>query len=279
MKFLFWNILGKNLEDAVAQIALDTSSDVVVLAEVADSARVTLALNRERAPEDFFTEVGLDNDETHDVKIFTRRLPAELVTVEKNTPRAAIVRVVIPGAPDFDFLLAAAHLPSKWTTDNPANQSSDCTWLAEDIASCEARVGHHRTVLVGDLNVNPFEPGLAVATGLNAVSSRRQAKRVTRKIKDKSIKYFYNPMWSHFGDHPNGPGGTYYYRESENSLGYFWHMLDQVLIRPDLLNHFDSGSLTIVTTVGQQSLLTKDTHVPNRKKYSDHLPITFELST
>ena len=41
----------------------------------------------------------------------------------------------------------------------------------------ENKAGHKRTVLVGDLNMNPFETGLVTASGLNATMTRKLPRR------------------------------------------------------------------------------------------------------
>ena len=46
-------------------------------------------------------------------------------------------------------------------------------------------------------------------------------------------------------------------------------------MRPSLKERFVSDSLSIITSVNNTSLLNSSGH-PN-KKYSDHLPITFEM--
>ena len=56
----------------------------------------------------------------------------------------------------------------------------------------------------------------------------------------------------------------------------FWNILDQVLIRPDLLDRFKNSDLRILTTDGTVSFL-KGRGVPNESVASDHLPILFRL--
>lgn len=85
-------------------------------------------------------------------------------------------------------------------------------------------------------------------------------------------------MWGKFGDRQDGPPGTYYYDKSRLSE-YFWHMFDQVLIRPELVEQFQNSSLEIISKIGGTDLLDRSGQ-PNSKDLSDHLPIkfTFDLS-
>ncbi len=53
-------------------------------------------------------------------------------------------------------------------------------------------------------------------------------------------------------------------------------MYDQVLIRPALLKHFKNEDLKILHTDGLLPLVDAD-GLPNRKEFSDHLPILLRL--
>ena len=80
-------------------------------------------------------------------------------------------------------------------------------------------------------------------------------------------------MWNLFGDFSNPPG-TYFYNES-NPNGSYWHIFDQVMIRPCLRKSFKEESLKIVTVIGTTNLLA-DNGKPDTQ-ISDHLPIVFEI--
>lgn len=142
----------------------------------------------------------------------------------------------------------------------------------EYIKLYENELGHSRTILVGDLNMNPFEKGVVGAKGLHGVMARSIAKSGGRKILGRFYSYFYNPMWGFFGDGNRGPPGTYYYRRSQHVV-YFWNLFDQVLIRPELLDKFKNEDLCILDHYGDKSLLSKN----GLPLISDHLPIVFKI--
>ena len=54
-------------------------------------------------------------------------------------------------------------------------------------------------------------------------------------------------------------------------------MLDQVLLRPALLDFFRNEDLKILTTDGVTRFLT-DRGLPNATAVSDHLPLLFRLN-
>ncbi len=124
--------------------------------------------------------------------------------------------------------------------------------------------------------MDPFEPGMVGAPGLHAIMSRQAASRGQRQVQGESRTFFYNPMWSFLGDLSAGPPGTYYRAPSEQ-LSYFWHMFDQVLVRPELLDRFDGKDVTVLTTAGDLSLLNSN-HIPDSRQGSDHLPLLFRMN-
>ena len=85
-------------------------------------------------------------------------------------------------------------------------------------------------------------------------------------------KLFYNPCWSILGDRKHTPGT--YFRKAEGSQ--FWSVLDQVMMRPEAIQHYDVNSLKIVNETSSNSLLTNNKRPSG--KFSDHLPITFKFT-
>ena len=133
--------------------------------------------------------------------------------------------------------------------------------------------------IVGDLNANPFDAGVAGFYGLNASSNRdivlRQAERT---LNGRTSRFLYNPMWRFLGD-SNTPG-TYYNRLS-TPVCYDWFVLDQILLSPDLVPCFDEASLRILTweagqQFGGQRLTMPESNIPDNR-ISDHLPLAFRF--
>jgi endonuclease/exonuclease/phosphatase family metal-dependent hydrolase len=180
-------------------------------------------------------------------------------------------RVSLPGSEDF--ILVAAHLSSR-LYKNLESQNTMCIEFANDVRGVEERCGIDRTVVIGDMNTNPFDSGMVAAFGLHGMMSQEQTKKRIRKVGGREYPLFYNPMWSFMGDLSKGPPGTYHYERSEQ-VNYGWNMFDQVLVRPSMIPRFDFECLEIVTSVGEESLLTKR-GIPDKSR-SDHLPIVFGI--
>jgi exonuclease III len=177
------------------------------------------------------------------------------------------------------ILLAALHLPSKLhKTDSQEYQSFVASQVSEKIRKLELENGTSRTVLVGDLNMNPFEKGVASANGLHAVMTRdiARSRKGKRQVVREFYPFFYNPMWGRFGDTTEGPPGTYYRRGSEPTE-YFWNTYDQVLIRPELLDSFDEKTVKVLTEFGGTRFLL-NSGKPDHSRLSDHLPLLFALN-
>lgn len=265
--FLFWNLNRKPLQQIVANLVLHYEVDVLMLVECSIEPSVLLkTLNQHRRSEYHYAP-GICKK----VEIFTR-YPRQFIEPIYEEDRLTIRNLKLPGA--IDLLLAVTHFPSKlyWSD---ASQTAESIELANSIRLAEEQVGHFRTVLVGDLNMNPFEDGVVSANGLHGVMSRNIAEKGTRVVQRKEYPFFYNPMWGLFGDATPGPPGTYYHSRSEHKV-FFWNIFDQILIRPDLLPLFSNEDLEMVTSDGDTSFLSSQ-GVPDANIASDHLPIFFRL--
>ena len=104
--------------------------------------------------------------------------------------------------------------------------------------------------------------------------TKKVAERLERVVQGTAYRFFYNPMWGFFGDRTIGPPGTYYHR-SARVAELFWHMLDQVLLRPELMHLLHD--LAILDNIRGQSLVTHPGGLPHNAICSDHLPLAFRL--
>lgn len=138
----------------------------------------------------------------------------------------------------------------------------------------ESRTGHKRTVVFGDFNANPFDAVVGSLRGLHAIPIPAVAGKDSRPFENQEHEFFYNPMWAKFGGNGEPPATHYYYKYKPHEI--FWHMLDQVVLRPAILPLFREAELKIIGEVAGTSLLKKN-GTPDRKLGSDHLPLFFRL--
>jgi len=274
VSFLFWNIKNNPIQSIITRLALRHEVDVIMLAECDIAPYILLSELKKHNGNvyKFIPSVGCDR-----IKIFAR-FSEEYIPVVIEEDKFAIRHLKLPDA--IDILLSIVHLPSKLYGEYE-DRLSISKELSAIIKEAESIIGHSRTVLIGDLNMNPFESGVVMVSGLNGTMSRSIAqeriKSVTSKITNKKTDYlfFYNPMWNFLGDYNSDPPGTYYYKKSEE-VDLRWHILDQVLIRPDLLDFFDIQDLKILTSDGDTDFLSKN-GIP-KKSISDHLPLFLKLN-
>lgn len=267
MNIMYWNTNGGPLDELIAVAVNEHDIDILILSEYSNPSEQLL--RTVNAPLDWkhilhFSPV--------DDPIFVSRLPAASIKVVHDEPGISVRRIVPPVG--TDFLLAAIHLPSKMYYEE-ADQHQLAIRIARIIGELEAKHEHRKTLIVGDFNMNPFEHGVVGFEGFHAVSSRTVANRKSRTVAGRTKGIFYNPMWSHFGDFPSPPPGTYFYREA-TPIAHFWHMFDQVIVGSGLLSAFNDDSLRILTEIGSQKL-TRSNGLPDRTHGSDHLPIVFGL--
>jgi hypothetical protein len=269
--FLCWNLNRRPIQHRIAELARSRDVDVLILLEcVIQVAELLGALNQEDGPI-FHYAPNLAEAPEESIKIFTRFTPEFLDPLEDG-PRHTIRRLRLPMC--TDILLAAIHLPSKLHTSE-SSQILACSQWAQTIAEAERRAGHTRTVVVGDLNMNPFEAGVVGAGGFHATMARAQARQGQRTVSGQRYPFFYNPMWGCFGERNATPAGTYFYDSSEH-VSYYWNMFDQVLLRPGLVDLLSRDGVEIVSRAGVVSLLSASGR-PDKSVGSDHLPILFGL--
>lgn len=252
--FLFWNLNKKPLAGSVVELASGQNADVLLLAECSiEPSQLKTALNETALTDPY--EILPSSVESKVMVVHRTRVK---FLAYEDRGRFATSR--LQTSTGTDLSLVSVHLVDK-KNHGDSKKRDECGKLGKAIREWEHRAGHQRTIVVGDFNLNPFEEGMVSFTYLNAVLSREVIQRRTgqRKYGNETAPFFYNPMWSLFGDRGGRAAGTYLYEPSDPFV-YYWNMLDQVLIRPNLLDWFDDEELAIL-----------------KKEGSDHLPIRFRL--
>ncbi len=82
-------------------------------------------------------------------------------------------------------------------------------------------------------------------------------------------------MWRHYGHVASSDAAMATHYWHNNQAGeLFWHMLDQVVLRPEECSSFPESQLQILSSVGTITLLAPDGTL-DKTIGSDHLPILF----
>lgn len=146
-------------------------------------------------------------------------------------------------------------------------------WIIHDLQEIEKEIGSDNSIVVGDFNINPYDPSCIDARYFHGIPVLEEAERKTRVVAGREYPMFYNPMWNLLGDY-TAPYGTYYCNTGETQNTY-WNMFDQVIVKPALKDRFVKDSLKIIAETSRRFLLDGKGH-PD-KDISDHLPIIFEI--
>lgn len=262
MNLLFWNTGRREPLDEITALVKDLRVDVLILAECPLSTVQILERLNTGARATYHLPFNLADRFTFIVAV----PPNNFVSMYDG--HGLSIRHVQPPL-GRDVLIVVLHLPSKLHLSDD-DQALLAPRASQEIERAEQNVGHRRTVVIGDFNMNPFEAGLVSSEGFHAVMARSIAAKEKRTVLGADRRYFYNPMWSLLGDCSPGPPGTYYY-SSSSPLTLFWNTFDQVLLRPDLAASFMPGDVMVLDSISSRSLLTS-AGTPD-SSVSDHLPL------
>src|SRR5579864_629640 len=227
---LFWN-LAANLQTfaSLARLATTHPIDVFFLAECPHSVHeLVQALNERRHGVYRVADKDLSK-----IRGISRLSETQFFISRVNARTDLAIWKYLPGAPKTQVQVAVTHLPSKAGGTTPADQQAVAEDISREIVEYEDAQGCRDTILVGDLNMNPFDPGMTIVSALHATMSQAIADRPDRMWRKKRYRRFYNPMWGLFGDRTPGPCGSHYW-ESSIPSNQHWHLFDQVLLRPSL---------------------------------------------
>ncbi len=267
--FLFWNLARKALVEPLSQISCEISADVVLLAECPDDPGFDelVLLSLSRAMQRRFYRIGMNPGRVR----FYSWIAPKLWTDRFNVQLGKVAGQSISFR-EGDVLLVGVHLPSKVNLEN-TDQLLNSVEVCRVIRDAEQQMGHERTLVIGDFNMDPYESGMVSAQAFHGVMTRQLRERT---VQGTQYPVFYNPMWGRMGDQSAGPPGTFYFSSASGKpVAYFWHTFDQMLLRPGLFPQFQNDFGTL-DRVGDRSLLS-GLGLPDKLKFSDHLPVYVRL--
>ncbi len=255
MKIVFWNIRKNSDVSLIARLVEKTMPDVLFLAECNEK----LASEITKTYPAIIERIEIDNG----IKGFDISGLVSCKPVEEQK-RCRFYRLGWEGK---THLLGVLHLPYKlWR--NVAGQSIFAREFSRRLVELENMHGE-KTILIGDFNMNPFEPGMVEPDSFNSVSSPFVALTKSRCVDGTEYEFFYNPCWKAFVER----GAVYgtYYRVPSNPGALYWNVFDQALIRPSILDCHECFFDVLHDVIDFD--LTRECH---RKRFSDHYPILLE---
>lgn len=260
MKFLFWNThKNESINSTLSELIMENHISIIILAEYSANIEELidlLALNRITMKQYY--------NECDRIKLL-----GSLDNVEPRLDTSHATIQIINGKD----ILCCVHLNCQLYSGHQAKREILIEQIVHDIQTVESEIGTENSIVVGDFNINPYDPSCIDARYFHGIPVYSEAKRRSREVEGKGYYMFYNPMWNFLGDFKL-PYGTYYYNEGGTQNTY-WNIYDQVIFKPVLRERFIDESLKIVTETKTRYLLDKNGH-PD-KNISDHLPIIFEF--
>lgn len=268
MKIVFWNIDKNNLDTELELLAKEINPDILFLAETEMSiGNILTALNKHSV--NYFYNMDPICEK---IKMFSK-FHDKFVSPIKSNLRYTIRKIEVPAYPEFNLM--SLHYQSKINWDF-ADQSAHSVELNTVIKDFEKKTKSSMTLLIGDFNMNPFDFGMVQTTGLHSVMSKEIALKKSRIVDGYEYKFFYNPMWSFYGDHGKGQVNGTIYNTLSKPINYFWNIFDQILIRPDFIKYIDEDKLEIITELKDDLSLLRESQIIDNS-ISDHLPISITI--
>ncbi len=264
-RILFWNVNNNDLTHIVCALAESTEAEVVILNENSVPYDTTLNALRSDVASEYYAPISISKKRFH---CFCRDRLLDMQEI--HTGFRTSVRNLRIGS--SIVLLALVHGLDLRNYDSETRQSFAQS-VSNDMRFVKQQKGTNRLLLMGDFNMNPYERGMNLAAGLNAMMTRTCVSAGTRTHLNEDYDLYYNPMWSLFGDNTDGPPGTVYDTSSQGTYG--WSMFDQVVLNHSSVGMF--GDVEILTQAGQYCLMDRRGR-PDKKNASDHFPILLTLN-
>jgi endonuclease/exonuclease/phosphatase family metal-dependent hydrolase len=271
MRIAFWNINKKSFVRDIVEFISKKDIDILILAECTVSvSRIQEELDKAFSQNKY---KGLKKVKHHKFKIFTRLNVNHIRNFDSSFggPSWSINKITFSNL--VNLSIVCVHFPSKMHWDD-LSQSLEAVNLMNKIRSYETKNGKN-TLLIGDFNMNPYEPGMISSMGLHGMKDANIAKKKNRVVQGKSYDFFYNPMWNFLGDGGEVPGTFFYPKAVHHNV--MWNTFDQILIRPNLLNFMKISDIEIIRNIGTNQLIDSRTK-QIKETYSDHLPLLLTLN-
>lgn len=268
IKYIFWNIKGKNLFEPIVQLILENNIDIIALTET-NLLDVHCLINELRLNDQDWKLVEICP--VSDIKLLAKW--DIRIGVHQEAKRFSTYKLYNEN--DL-YLLNVLHLDSAMYKDEYA-RSQKATNISQILRKTEESMfknQEYKTITIGDFNLQPYSQGVIGYYGFNATMSKSKAKNISRKVDDEQKYFYFNPMWKLMGDN-RLVQGTYYNNSDQQDQSMFWYTFDQLLIRPFLIDKFNWDFFEIIEGTRNYSFIRNG--IINKKQYSDHLPLKFEI--
>jgi len=269
MNILFWNTdipkegdaKAEDIDMCLIRLVIENRVDLLVLAEYGSCIESLARVVSNMSGVQFKPVIGSNGKIKSIINV--------MYDVQ-TLPEASRYQIIKVSTARYDLLVAMIHSDSMlYSRKN--RQEEVLRWFHHAIVEAEKEHQCNKVIAIGDFNVNPFDEACLNAGIMFAVPFREEVVgKPSRDMDGRSYRKFYNPTWRFYGNRI-APYATYHYHDSSDMANCYWNAIDQVMVRPALMSAFDEDEFRIITNTTLHSLLCNGK--PNRKKYSDHLPL------
>jgi len=264
MNILFWNTYNKNvgnINNCLIELIQENKCDIVILAEYADDISSFCQLINRKSLFEYSTMPN--------IKICNR---IKGITINDyiiiNLQEQTHYQIVMLKILNTRIIIAMIHNISKMHYTE-STQEEVLRIFIKDICEAENYYSTKNTIIIGDLNINPFDNACISASILHAIPFMNEVKNTTRMVQNREYQKFYNPTWKFYGN--RSIPYTSYYKNNSDMINFYWNVFDQVIIRPQMINAFCDDTFKIIYKTMNHILIQADK--PDKINYSDHLPI------
>lgn len=261
LNILFWNLKrNKDIENYIVECIDENNVDIAIFSEF-DGIDFT---NIEKKLGTMYERIRAAQEDKK-VTLMAKTTLSVTTLQQQNRYNLYNVKTALK-----DYVFAAVHLEDQRYYAY-VDRIETIKHLVSDIEKTEDLLKCGNTVVIGDFNVNPYADELLSKHAFNAVLFKTIIeKKETIKINESEKKRFYNPIL-HYISEDTGMYGSFYY--GSKSTTSYWHCLDQVIVRKNLVNNI--SHMQYLKKIKSESLLKN--MIPN-ETISDHLPlfITFK---
>lgn len=268
MKIIFWNIYKKELSFIIADMIYQYEADIVVLAE-SENLLGNKLVNQMQKRKQEWNEIVIKAK--GNIRVFAKK--QFNVIPYKEEINFSSYKIYIENK---ILLMNTVHFPSAMYHDE-ISRDHFAGRISQQFEKIEENIYEENercSFVVGDFNLQPYSYGIAGVNAFNATMSMDKAKTISRKVNGEQCLFYYNPMWQLIGKRGNAPG-SYYSENDQQSKSMYWYSFDEVLLRPSLIDRFEWTYFDYITEINKINLL-KNGKI-DKKDYSDHLPLKFEI--
>lgn len=261
MKLIYWNTNEFNEFNVFKELLEEYAPDILFTSESSEELVTNFQID--------FDSVGYINKENpgcERVKIFVRKN----LSCELGIQNKFFTSIIIN-----DITIISVHFPSQMY-HHLESLRDNLRKFRNRIDSEIGNSSEKSILIIGDVNVNPYEPAMINFDGFMATNSIKARNKIKTIDSDDAREPYYNPSWRLYSNN-EFPGTKKFPRPSGSSYDIIeFHLLDQVLISNKLKDNIVEDKIEIVTSTSNYKLLNEKYH---RVDYSDHLPLLYQFKT